>query len=79
MNPYYNLPLKQRLIQSLVDTFNADELLWRSLSSSRKRRKKTLRKLPKKLHHLLDVLEFERKRLLDDCVGRLYYEQRSKV
>ncbi len=69
MNPYNNLPYEQRAVQRNVDAFNADEIFWQSLSLSRKLRRNKFRKLSKNLHRLLDILEFERKRPLDDCVG----------
>ena len=88
MNPYYNLPMNQRAVQRLADALNADESaaggLWQSLFSSRKRRRKKLKKLPNlpasglagKLHQLLEMLEFERKRSLDACIGFIKLESR---
>jgi hypothetical protein len=69
MKPYYNLPLYQRNLQRLVDQFNSDEAVWRSLEKYRRLRRKVLR-LTKKQHEALDRLGFEAARPPDDCIGR---------
>jgi hypothetical protein len=79
MNPYYNLFPRQRDLQRLIDEFNADEAVWRSLEPRRKLRRKILRRLTEKQHDALDLLEFAAKRPLEDCIGRPSFEQRRKA
>lgn len=69
MKPYPNLPAQQWAAQHLIDTFNANEMLWHLLRIARKRRRKVLQRLTKKQHKVLDLLEFSAQRLPDDCVG----------
>jgi hypothetical protein len=69
MNPYPNLPPGQRPIQKLVDQFNADERLWKKLEPKRKLRRSLLPRLSKKKAKELDLLEFSRARLPQDCIG----------
>ena len=70
MNPYYNLPSPQRELQRLVEQFNDDEALWRSLGRNRRARRKLLKKLTKLQHTTLDLLEFAAARPQDDCIGQ---------
>jgi hypothetical protein len=70
MRRYPNLPRNQRDIQPLVDQFNADEAHWRGLEPRRRLRRKILRRLKKKEHRALDLLEFAKLRPAGDCVGR---------
>ena len=70
MTPYYNLPPEQRRVQQLVAQFNADEQLWRSLESERRRRRKLRSRMPAKLRHQLDLLEFANSRPIEDSVGQ---------
>jgi hypothetical protein len=70
MTSYYHLPPEQRLVQRLVDQFNADERLWRSLDANRRLRRKARPRMPAKLRHQLDLLEFANSRPLEDCVGQ---------
>lgn len=69
MTPYYHLPPEQRRVQRLAAQFNADEQLWRSLKSKRRRRRKMRSRMPARLRHQLDLLEFVDSRPLEDCVG----------
>jgi hypothetical protein len=71
MRRYPNLPRNQRDIQPLVDQFNADEAHWRGLEPRRRLRRKILRRLKKKEHRALDLLEFAKLRPAGDCVGRI--------
>lgn len=68
---YPNLPRNQHDIQRLVDQFNADEAHWRSLEPRRRLRRRILRRLKKKEHRALDLLEFPRLRPADDCIARI--------
>ena len=70
MTPYYHLPPEQRRVQQLVAQFNADEQLWRSLESKRRRLRKVRPRMPARLRHQLDLLEFANSRPLQDCVGQ---------
>lgn len=70
MTPYYHLPAEQRRVQRLVAQFNADEQLWRSLKSKRRRRRKMYPRMSSKLRRQLDLLEFANSRPLEDCVGQ---------
>jgi hypothetical protein len=69
MKFYYNLPVKQRRVQQLVDQFNFDENLWRSLRNKRRIRRKALPKLSPKYQKQLDLLEFAAARPRQDCIG----------
>jgi len=69
MNPYYNLPPQQRMLQRSVDQWNADEALWRRLASRRRLRRKLLCGLSKNQLHELDLREHAANRPPDDCVG----------
>ncbi len=69
MNPYANLSKEQRRVQQLVDRFNADERLWLSLESKRRRRQKLHAWLPAKFRKQLDLLEFAAARPTQDCIG----------
>ena len=70
MNPYYNLPPEQRLTQSLVDQFNADERLWKKLDPLRRARRKLRPGLSKKKLKKLDLAVFAKTRPPQDCVGQ---------
>ena len=69
MKQYYNVPPSQSQVQQLVDQFNADERLWRSLEPKRRRRRKGRLRLSAKQHRLLDLLEFAKAHPPQDCVG----------
>jgi hypothetical protein len=69
VNSNYNLPSKQRRTQQLVAQFNADEELWLSLESKRRRRRKVHPRMSGKLKRELDLLEFARVRPPQDCLG----------
>ena len=69
MNFNYNIPPKQRRIQQLVAQFNADEELWFSMESKRRRRRQLHPRMPVKLKRQLDLLEFARVRPPQDCIG----------
>jgi len=69
VNFNYNIPPKQRRIQQLVAQFNADEELWFSLESKRRRRRKLHSRITAKLKKRLDLLEFASARPPQDCVG----------
>lgn len=66
---YNNLPSQQHQVQRLVDQFNADERLWRTLEGKRKRRRELGTRLSKKRHKQLDLLEFAKARPPQDCIG----------
>lgn len=70
MTPYYHLPAEQRRVQRLVAQFNADEQLWRSLEAKRRRCRQKHPRMPAKLRHQLDLLEFANSRPLEVCVGQ---------
>ena len=69
MNFNYNISPKQRRTQQLVAQFNADEELWLSLESKRRRRRKLHLRMSVKLKRQLDLLEFARARPPQDCIG----------
>jgi hypothetical protein len=69
MKSYNNLPPHQHQIQRLVDQFNADERLWRSLAEKRGERRLRRPRLSAKRHALLDLLEFAATRPPQDCIG----------
>jgi hypothetical protein len=53
VNFNYNIPPKQRRTQQLVAQFNADEELWFSLESKRRRRRKLHPRISAKLRRFL--------------------------
>ena len=69
MNSNYNIPPKQRRTQQLVAQFNADEELWLSLETKRRRRRTLHPRMSVKLKRELDLLEFARVRPAQDCIG----------
>jgi len=69
MDPCYNLPPEQRATQRLVDQFNADEQLWKTLEPARRARRKMRPRLSRKQSKALDLLEFAKARPPQDCVG----------
>ena len=69
MNPYYNLPSEQRANRRLIDQFNADERLWKSLEPRRRLRRKFLRGVSRQKLKEMDLLEFAKARPLRDCIG----------
>jgi hypothetical protein len=69
VNSNYNIPPKQRRIQQLVAQFNADERLWLTLESKRRRRRQLHPRMSVKLKIQLELLEFARARPPQDCVG----------
>ena len=71
MNPYYNLPPEQRVIQRLADEFNADEQLWRKLESRRQARRKALGTfLSEEELKVVDLAEFAAERRQEECIGQ---------
>ena len=76
MNPYYNLPPEQRMPQSRVDQFNADERLWQKLEPRRQARRKLRPRLSRKKLKEMDLAEFAKARPPRDCIG-LWAEQSS--
>ena len=74
MNPYYNLPPEQRATQRLVDQFNADERLWKTLDPARRARRKTRPRLSRKQSKALDLLEFAKARPPQDCIGHQIHQ-----
>jgi len=69
MNFNYNIPPKQRRVRQLVAQFNADEELWFSLESKRRRRRKLHPRMSAKLRRQLDLLEFDSAQPPQNCVG----------
>jgi hypothetical protein len=69
VNFNYNIPPKQRRIQQLVAQFNADEELWLTLESKRRRRRQLHPRMSVKLKRQRDLLEFARARPPQDCIG----------
>jgi hypothetical protein len=69
VNSNYNIPPKQRRTQQLLAQFNADEELWLSLESKRRRRRTLHPRMSVKLKRELDLLEFARARPPQDCIG----------
>jgi len=69
MNPYYNLPLEQRVPQQLVEQLNADERLWKTLASRRRGRRKLHPFVSRKQRKKHDLLEFAAARPLRECIG----------
>ncbi len=70
MNPYYNLPPEQRMIQRVVDQFNADERLWKKLAPKRRARRKLRPRLSRKKRKKLDLLDCVKARPPQDCIGQ---------
>jgi len=70
MNPYYNLPLEQRVTQRLVDAFNADEKLWKKLAPRRRLRRKFFRGVSREKLKEMDLLEFATAKAPQDCIGQ---------
>jgi hypothetical protein len=68
MSAYINLSKEQRRVQQIVDQFNADEQLWSSLASKRRRRRKLHPNMPGKLRKQLNLLEFLAARPAQDCL-----------
>jgi hypothetical protein len=69
MKPYVSVSREQRRAQEIVNRFNADEYLWSSLESKRRRRRKLHRRMPAELRKQLDLLEFAAARPPQDCIG----------
>jgi hypothetical protein len=69
MNRYANLSKEQRRVQQIIDQFNADEQLWESLGSKRRRRRKLHPGMPAKVRKQLDLLEFAAARPAQDCIA----------
>jgi len=69
MNPDFNLPPEQRIVQRLVNQFNADEDLWHKLRVKRCLRRLSHRKLSPKRHELLDLIDLLAARLPQDLIG----------
>ena len=69
MNPYHNLPLGQRSLQRLVDQFNADESLWRSLETKRVLRRTRHLELSWAQREILDYLDWVRRQPLQEYIG----------
>lgn len=63
------LPPIQHTSQRLADQFNRDEAFWRSLAWRRRLRRQLMPWLSRRRHKQLDLLEFSRRRPLDDCIG----------
>ena len=70
MNPFYNLPPEQRATQRLGEQYNADARLWKKLEPRRRARRKLRPRLPKKKLKKLDLLDFEKARPPQECVGQ---------
>ena len=66
---YSNLPPEQHRVQRLVDQWNADEAVWRTLELGRRLRRSLHRKLTKDQHCELDLREFARAKPPVDCIG----------
>ena len=77
MNLHYNLPSKQRRVQQLVTLFNTDEQLWESLKGKRRLRRMGFPWLSKKQQKQLDLLDFAKARLPQDCVGQIEERRNS--
>ena len=73
MKFYNNVPSQQRLTQRLVDEFNADEQMWQSLEWERVQHRWLQPHLSAKRHRLLDLLEFDKARPPQDCIGTFFY------
>lgn len=69
MNLRSNLPPEQRFTQRVVDQFDADERLWEKLETRRQLRRKLRPRLSKKKLKKLDLAEFAKAKLPQDCVG----------
>jgi len=57
------------MVQRLIDQFNADERVWRSLAKERRQRRKGRPRLSAGQHRLLDLLECAQARPPQDCIG----------
>lgn len=66
---YPNLPRSQWRTQRMVEAFNAEEALWHRLERRSKRRRKVLRRLSRKQHEALDLLEFAAAKPPVDCIA----------
>ncbi len=64
-----NLPAGQQFIQRMVDEFNAEERLWKSLALRRKLRKILHPKISRRKRQQLDLAEFASRQPLKDCIG----------
>ena len=69
MNPYYNLPPEQRATQRVVDQYNSDVQLWKTLEPRRRSQRKLMRLLPCEMLKELDLLEFARARSPQELIG----------
>jgi hypothetical protein len=78
MNRCANLSREQRRVQQIIDQFNADEQLWASLGSKRRRRRKLHPGMPAKVRKQLDLLEFAAARPTQDCIGFPQGKNRSE-
>lgn len=64
-----NLPASQQFTQRMVDEFNAEERLWKSLALQRKLRKLLHPKMSRRKRKQLDLAEFARHQPPKDCIG----------
>lgn len=64
-----NLPAGQQFTQRMVDEFNADENLWKSLALRRKLRKFLYPKMSRRQRQQLDLAEFSCHQPPKDCIG----------
>jgi hypothetical protein len=62
--------VKQCESELVARQFNADERLWKKLEPRRKARRKLRPRLSKKKLKKLDLAEFAKARLPQDCVGQ---------
>ncbi len=69
MNPYNNLPRRQRALQQLVNQFNVDEWLWRSLEAKRRLRRTRHLGLSRAQREILNFLDWVRGHPLAECIG----------
>ncbi len=69
LTPIRNLPPDQRSLQRLVDQFNADESLWRSLEAKRLLQRTRNLGLSRVHREILDFLDWVGKRHLAECIG----------
>ena len=69
MKSYNHLLVEQHQGQRLVDEFNADERQWQSLAWKRVQRRMLYPHLLANQHSLLDLLEFDKARPPQDCIG----------
>lgn len=66
---YPNLPPDQQFLQRVLDEFNAEEALWRSLEPNRKYRRRKQRRLSVRTHEALDMIEIAAARRARDCLA----------